>query len=323
MSSLDLEIQVQNHHEIVNPQQNTPMLDVENPAIAYLMTLGSPKSRKTMKYYLQKVARIMTGQHDIRQCPWENMKRQHVQAVIESLRQAGRAPATINIYLTLLKSVAHEAWCLDKMSDQSYQAIKKIRGVKGQRLMKGRALSQHEIETLLLTCDRDRSSKGLRDAAMIAILIGCGLRRHELVSLDMQHVLWQDKALQFIGKGDKERLAFMPEGAFKRLHTWVHKVRGVQEGVLFPRIRRHDDVQDSRLSEQAIYVMLKSRAEESEIASFSPHDLRRTYATRLMDRGVDMMTVKDMMGHQSITTTQRYVRIQDEKMKKASQLLDL
>jgi site-specific recombinase XerD len=141
------------------------------------------------------------------------------------------------------------------------------------------------------------------------------------VALDLGHINWREQAITVMGKGNKERLAFMPDGTLRRLKLWVNDVRGEQPGPLFPRIRRHDDVQDSRMTDQAIYEILRTRRMEAGLEHCSPHDLRRTYANDLLETGVDIMTLKDMMGHASVTTTQRYIRIKDEQMRNASKRL--
>ncbi|MDE9500297.1 integrase, partial [Xenorhabdus bovienii] len=83
--------------------------------------------------------------------------------------------------------------------------------------------------------------------------------RSEIISLDMKHIIRREQALRVMGKGNKERLSYMPEGTWERLNRWVDEVRGDHPGPLFTRIRRHDDVTDNRLSDQAIYHILEIR----------------------------------------------------------------
>ncbi|MCV5688813.1 site-specific integrase, partial [Escherichia coli] len=90
----------------------------------------------------------------------------------------------------------------------------------------------------------------------------------------------------------------------------------------FPRIRRFDDVTGERMSDQAIYHILETRRVEAGLEMFAPHDLRRTFASSMLDNGEDIVTVKDAMGHSSIATTQKYDRRGDERLKRASQRLD-
>lgn len=293
----------------------------DNPAVAYLISLGSRRSRQTMGSFLNIVAR-MIGYQNLRDCAWESMRRHHVQAVIQMLSDSDRAPATINTYLAALKGVALEAWTMKQIDTDSYQHIKQVRSVRGSRLPKGRALEKHEVRSLYFTCENDRSSKGLRDAAILGVLVGCGLRRSEVVALDMESVITRDRALRVLGKGNKERIAYVPDGAWQRLMRWVDEVRGEQPGSLFQRIRRFDDVTADRMTDQAIYHILETRRIEAGLEKFAPHDLRRTFASAMLDNGEDIITVKDAMGHASVTTTQKYDRRGDERLKQASRRLD-
>ncbi|MBD2810545.1 tyrosine-type recombinase/integrase [Xenorhabdus sp. Vera] len=293
----------------------------DNPAIAYLVSLGSKRSRQTMKSFLNIVAKML-GYQNVQDCTWGALRRHHIQAIMEMLSDSGKAPATINTYLSALKGVALEAWTMKQLDTDSFQHIKQVRSVRGNRLPKGRALERYEIKTLFFTCENDLSTKGLRDAAIIGVLVGCGLRRSEIISLDMKHIIRREQALRVMGKGNKERLSYMPEGTWERLNRWVDEVRGDHPGPLFTRIRRHDDVTDNRLSDQAIYHILEIRRIESGLEKFAPHDLRRTFASVMLDNGEDIITVKDAMGHSSITTTQKYDRRGDERLKNAARNLD-
>ncbi|MBD2781427.1 tyrosine-type recombinase/integrase [Xenorhabdus sp. 38] len=293
----------------------------DNPAIAYLVSLGSKRSRQTMKSFLNIVANML-GYQNIQDCTWGALRRYHIQAIMEMLSDSGKAPATINTYLSALKGVALEAWTMKQLDTENFQHIKQVRSVRGNRLPKGRALERHEIKTLFFTCENDLSTKGLRDAAIIGVLLGCGLRRSEIISLDMKHIIRREQALRVMGKGNKERLSYMPEGTWERLNHWIDEVRGDHAGPIFTRIRRHDDVTDIRLSDQAIYHILETRRIESSLEKFAPHDLRRTFASAMLDNGEDIVTVKDAMGHSSITTTQKYDRRGDERLRNAARNLD-
>ncbi|CDH27260.1 Integrase/recombinase [Xenorhabdus bovienii str. Jollieti] len=292
-----------------------------NPAIAYLVSLGSKRSRQTMKSFLNIVAKML-GYQNVQDCTWNALRRHHVQAIMEMLSDSGKAPATINTYLAALKGVALEAWTMKQIDTDSFQHIKQVRSVRGNRLPKGRALDRYEIKTLFFTCENDFSTKGLRDAAIIGVLVGCGLRRSEIISLDLKHVIRREQALRVMGKGNKERLSYMPEGTWERLNRWIDEIRGDYAGPLFTRIRRDDDVTDNRLSDQAIYHILETRRIESGLEKFAPHDLRRTFASAMLDNGEDIVTVKDAMGHSSITTTQKYDRRGDERLKNAAKNLN-
>ncbi len=190
-----------------------PALSGENapvsPARAYLLSLNSHRSRQTMASFLNIVA-VMLGAASLESCSWGSLRRHHVMAVTELLRDTGRATATVNTYLSALKGVAKEAWMLRLMDVESFQHIRAVRNLRGSRLPSGRALPQGEIRALFAVCEADRSCLGARDAAMLAVILGCGLRRSEVVSLDLRDVVTQDRALRVLGKGNKERLAYVP-----------------------------------------------------------------------------------------------------------------
>lgn len=296
--------------------------DTVNPARTYLISLHSVRSRQTMSSFLNTVARIL-GAQNLMDCNWSALRRHHVLALTEMLRDTGLAVATINTYLSALRGVAFEAWMLKLMNVEDYQHIRAVRSVRGSALPRGRALSRQEIKKLFSVCEADRSSKGVRDAALLAIILGCGLRRSEAVALSYEDILPTERALKVLGKGNKERLAYVPGGAWQRLDLWVDQVRGETAGPLFTRIRRHDYLTEERLTDQAVYHILKVRQHEAGLDRCAPHDLRRTFATALLDNGEDLITVKDAMGHASITTTQKYDRRGQQKLRKARDRLDI
>ncbi len=293
-----------------------------NPARAYLLSLNSLRSRQTMASFLGIVAGML-GAGSADTCSWGSLRRHHVMGITELLRDTGRATATVNTYLSALKGVAKEAWMLRLMDVESFQHIRAVRNLRGSRLPSGRALPQGEIRALFAVCEADRSCLGARDAAMLAVILCCGLRRSEVVSLDLRDVVTQDRALRVLGKGNKERLAYVPAGAWQRLQIWIDEIRGETPGPLFTRIRRFGDVTLNRLTDQAVYHILQVRQGQAGITKCSPHDLRRTFATAMLDNGEDLITVKDAMGHASVTTTQQYDRRGEQRLQDARDRLNL
>lgn len=291
-----------------------------NPAQAYLIGLPSAASRQTMKSFLNIVSGML-GFTSLQSCAWGSLRRHHIRGLLEMLQVSGRAPATINTYLSALKGTAREAWMMKQMDTESFQQILAVRAMRGSRMTRGRALAAQEIHALFRSCEQDTGCKGPRDAAMLAVMLGCGLRRSEVISLDYASILHQEQALLVRGKGNKERLAFMPEHVWLRIHTWTDTIRGEQEGPLFNRIRAGDDVTSQRMTPQAVYHILGQRRVESGIGECAPHDLRRTFASMMLENGEDLITVRDAMGHASVTTTQKYDRRGDERMRKAAKKL--
>jgi site-specific recombinase XerD len=172
------------------------------------------------------------------------------------------------------------------------------------------------VTALLETCDR--SEMGARDAAIIALLYGAGLRRAELVGLDLADYDPGDRQIQVKGKGNKARLVPVVNGAAAALADWL-ALRGDGAGPLFWGIGNRQS--GGRLTSQAIYNMLKRRAELAGIKTLSPHDMRRSFVGELLDRGADIATVQKIAGHANVTTTARYDRRGEAVKQKASALL--
>lgn len=291
-----------------------------NPAIAYLISLGSKRSRRTMKSNLNVTARLF-GYNDTTHCDWPSlMTRHHVMAVVEHLKGKGLAPSTVNTYMAALKGVALEAWMAKQIDTDTYQHIKQVKTVRGTRLPRGRALMRKEIGRLFSACGDVEEPKASRDAAILSVLLGCGLRRSEAVALDLESYDKTQSALIILGKGNKERIVFLPKETVLRLETWL-SVRGEAPGALFYRMRRGGTIVLERMTDQAIYDILQKLRVRAGVDAFSPHDTRRSFATAMFSNKEDIITVKDAMGHASVTTTQRYDKRNDERLKEASERL--
>jgi site-specific recombinase XerD len=160
----------------------------------------------------------------------------------------------------------------------------------------------------------------VRDAAIISILYACGLRRAELVKLDLADYDVSANTFKVKGKGNKERLGHLPAGAAAALGDWL-MIRGDDPGPLFLAIRKGGHTWPGRLTTQAVYHILQTRAGLAGVKDFSPHDFRRTFVGDLLDAGADISTVQKMAGHASVSTTQRYDRRPEAAKRKAADLL--
>ena len=149
-------------------------------------------------------------------------------------------------------------------------------------------------------------------------MYACGLRRDEIVSLDLEH--YNEGDLKVRGKGDKERWAYVDNGAQDWLHDWL-SIRGSDPGPLFYPINKGGVIQYRRMADQSIYDMLLNHAKQAGIARFSPHDLRRSFISELLDRGADIVTVQGLAGHASVQTTAKYDRRGERARRKASGLM--
>jgi len=170
-------------------------------------------------------------------------------------------------------------------------------------------------------CQNDPSPAGRRDAAILALLFACGLRRAEAVALDMGDVDIETGAIAVRGgKGRKDRTTYAVNGAWEAVHAWI-TVRGRVFGPFLVPIAKGGKIDIRRMTDQAIYLALRKRAQQAKVKEFSPHDLRRTFASEMLDAGADIATVQKMMGRADPATTARYDRRGEEAKKRAASLL--
>lgn len=201
------------------------------------------------------------------------------------------------------------------MSHADYSRAIDIPQVRGNDTAPGRVLTDEELSSLLRACEVDPSPAGIRDAAILGVMYGTGIRRSELAALRLAD--YADGVLKVRGKGNKSRLAYVVGEPRSLLERWM-ETRGTAEGGLFVPIVKSGRVGTRPISAESLHGILRARALEAGIPEFSPHDLRRTCATRLLEKGVDVFVVQRMMGHRWVTTTQVYdKRGEDAKIKAA------
>lgn len=299
----------------------TPMPADRHPALVYLARLA-PGSRRTMSAALDTMAGLLTsGACTMHTLHWGALRYQHTAAVRALLAEL-YAPATANKMLAALRGVLREAWRLGLMTAEDYGRATDLAGVRGHTVPAGREIASGEIAALMSACERDRSAAGVRDGAVLATLYMAGLRREEIVGLDLSDYDAAAGRLVVKGKGGKERTAYLEGGAGAAMLDWL-KIRGEEAGPLFRPINKAGKMAKRRLTTQAVYNLLSKRAAEAGVSKFSPHDLRRTFVSDLLDAGADIATVARMAGHANVQTTARYDRRPEEAKRKAARLLHL
>lgn len=291
---------------------------LSDPASIYVSSLAK-SGQRTMRHALNTIAGMM-GTDPIN-FEWGSIRYKNVTEIKSKLLETKYKSATINKNLAALRGVLRVAWQLGQMSADDYALAVSVRGVKGEQLPAGRALSAGELSALLSTCEADLSAAGARDAAIISLLYSCGLRRSELVALDLADYDAESNCLKVLhAKGNKSRVVYVQGGALEALNDWL-SIRGDHPGALFVAIVWNGNVKPCRLSDMAIYKILGRRGKQAGINSFSPHDLRRSFISDLLDTGADLVTVSRLAGHANVTTTARYDRRPEAAKRKAAGLL--
>ena len=251
---------------------------------------------------------------------WHELTYAHTQAVRVRLA-ANYAPASANKGLAAIKGVLHEAFRLGLMSADRYQRAVDIEPVRGVRLLRGRALSKGEIDALFAACDM-QTNQGCRNAALLALCIGCALRRSEAVGLSVDQFDRHGNSIVVIGKGNRQRSIPLSVGCASALATWLAR-RGTVPGPLLLPVDKADQIQPRKLSPEAVFVILRRLARTAGVAPFAPHDCRRTAITFLLRAGVDLVTTAAISGHANISNCARYSRLGEDAKARAVELLQI
>lgn len=176
-------------------------------------------------------------------------------------------------------------------------------------------LSYADINKLIDAIDLSKP-EGARNKAIMETLYGCGLRVSELTELKLSNLYLDIEFIKVLGKGSKERLVPIGGSAVKALKIWIEQVRvhnpikkGEEDYVFLNR-------RGSRLSRVYIFMLIKSLAEQTGLKkTISPHTFRHSFATHLVEGGADLRAVQEMLGHESITTTEIYTHLDREYLK--------
>ena len=292
----------------------------QNPAFVYLSGLNSPAGRSTMAGALAIVASHLNPTTTLETFPWASLRFQHVQA-IRAWLLATYKPATVNKYLAALRGTLRAAWQLGQLSTDEYMRAADVKGVSSETLPAGREMTQGEIAAIMAHCENDHTPAGARDAALFAVEYGAGLRRAEIVELDLADYNPDTGEMRITGKGRKERIAWVTNGARDAVGDWL-RLRGNDPGPLFVPVNKGGRVvHGQRMTPQAVYNLLRRRATAAGVKHFSPHDLRRTFVSNLLDAGADISTVQKLAGHSNVATTQRYDRRGEVAKRRAAELL--
>jgi len=294
-----------------------------HPVAVYLAGLA-PGSRVTMRGALRAIAELVSHGADEVTLPWSSLDYAHTTAIRSRLEERF-APATANRMLAALRGVLKTSYELGLITLEHMARACSFKPVKGMRVMKGRAVLGGELRALFEACDAETPA-GTRNAALLGLLYGCGLRRAEVVGLDLENYEAASGKLVVRGKGNKERTVFVPGGSRQALDAWL-AVRGDAAGPLLHPVTKVGEkgkggvIQRRRMTGGAVAQLVARLAEQAKVSSFSPHDMRRTFIGDMLDAGADIATVQGMAGHASPATTSRYDRRGDRAKAKAAGLL--
>ncbi|MEG0242846.1 MAG: tyrosine-type recombinase/integrase [Pseudomonas sp.] len=298
-----------------------------NPLTLYLARLA-PSSQLTMRYVLQDAAdRLGFEEINLEDIDWHLLQPEHVMALVAVLREDGYAPNTSSLYVNAVRGVMNEAWRISLISQEHLLKMRSVKATAGTRLSQGHNLRRTLIRELMDVCAADPRPQGLRDAAVIGILYGSGMRKSESVNLDLAQVNFAERSLRVTGKGNKELLKYAPAWAFAKLQAWLEFRREqLKEGeqddsFLFNRIRRGSHITRERITKHAIYYIARQRGEQVGV-KIMPHDFRRSFITRVIEEH-DLSIAQKLAHHTNIQTTASYDVRDDNERRRAIDRFDL
>lgn len=176
-------------------------------------------------------------------------------------------------------------------------------------------MTLEEVEKILSAPESKNSYEGIRDSAMLELLYSTGLRVTELVELEHKNINLEQGYLTTLGKGKKERILPMGREAVRKLSGYLINSRPY---IIKNRISDYLFVtrRGTRFTRQGVWKLIKTYARETGILrEISPHTLRHSFATHLLERGADLRTIQILLGHSDISTTQIYTHVERERLK--------
>ena len=267
----------------------------------------SQNTRKSYERDLEQYLTFLTEQH-IKD--WQAVDRVLILSFLQQLQQSGKSSATIIRMVSSLRRF-HQFLRQERFTD--HDPMQHIDSPKKQQKLPD-TLSLSEVERLIETPDT-KEVLGIRDRAILEVMYATGLRVSELLGLQLKDLHLSMGLLQTTGKGDKERIVPLGDLAIQWIETYLEEARPFltrkhpEESHLF--VNNHG----KQLSRQGIWKNLKALVRKAGITkNVTPHTLRHSFATHLLENGADLRTVQELLGHADISTTQIYTHITKKRM---------
>lgn len=289
--------------------------------------------------------------------PWRTLTNGTLVSVMEQIRRATvdnpdadqMNPSTYNSYLAAIKGIARKAYLARLIPADEFNLIIDNRTIKYTR-EKGSGVLIEEVQEVVDLCLQEGTKAGLRDALLFLLLFGCGPRRSEVAGIDLKDVDLIRGRIVVTGKGNKKRYLRLQPYTLDVLMDWISEAE-ITEGALLRRIARGDHVaqytsasttaptkytekqayqtkgrstRSPRITAAGVYDIVKRRMlAHPKLTRFtSPHSFRRGFITFLHRKGVDVVTIAELVGHDNVNTTKGYITDLEEQLDSAAQLID-
>ena len=275
--------------------------DLDHSKLAVLNSLGSPGSRRVYEYALDQFIAWYCSEPRL---AFNRIVVTRYRMFLESRQLAAN---TINQQLAAVRRLAHEAADAGLLSPELAAGISRVKGVKQLGFRVGNWLSADECMAVLRHAIGS-SLRAKRDYAMLAVLFGCGLRRSELVGLDVKDMQVRQghwAIVDLIGKGGHIRTVPIPAWVKAALDQWT-TATGIAEGRIFRAVSR-GKIWGEGISQNVVWYVVKECCERAGLLHIAPHDLRRTCAKLCHTNGGEIEQIQFLLGHASVQTTERYL----------------
>ena len=217
------------------------------------------------------------------------------------------APGTVNVRLAAVRRLADEAADTGLLSPDLAAGIRRVKGAKKLGMRLGNWLTADEARSLWQLPNTD-TVKGKRDRAILAVLLGCGLRRKELIDLTFDHIQRREDhwaIVDLVGKGGHIRTVPMPEWVKRTIDDWL-TVAEITQGKIFRCVCRTGVVWGTKITEKVVWHVVKEYAGRLGVSKLAPHDLRRSCARFCHDSGGELEQIQFLLGDVSVQTTEKY-----------------
>jgi site-specific recombinase XerD len=284
------------------PKAKLGLPDLDHSKSAVLDSLRSPDSKRGYRHAIDEFVQWYCSE------PRLSLNKTVVARYRIHLENRQLAAGTINGRLAVVRRLAYEAADSGLLSPDLAAGIRRVKGVKKLGVRLGNWLSPEEARRLWQAPDTS-TLKGKRDCAILAVLLGCGLRRRELADLQFAHLQQREDhwaIVDLVGKGGHIRTVPMPDWVKSKVDAWAGEA-GLNTGKLFRCVCRAGKWWGDGVTERLVWHVVKQYAQELGFAALAPHDLRRSCAKLCHSAGGELEQIQFLLGHVSVQTTERYL----------------
>ena len=268
---------------------------------------GSPESRRAYSRGLDDLLRRRQSQAP------GGFTKATVNAYRSDLEAQGLSPSTINIRLSAIRKLALEAADNGLLPPELAAGIARVKGAKQQGARTGKWLTLEQAERLI-SVPNPATAKGRRERALLAVLIGCGLRRKEAAALTVERIQLREARwviVDLIGQGGRIRSVPMPSWTKAAIEAWISPA-GITTGLIFRAVNKAGRVTGDRMTAQSIFEAVRIYGAKIGVPELAPHDLRRTFAKLAHKGRAALEQIQLSLGHASITTTEAYLGVRQD-----------